>query len=87
MKNWTGSIIKGVRKVGYDLVISTSELTHCDAAKFTQVLLTMPVLSGRTFIIVPEYALHTSLVCVLTMHDLLDPVAVLGSLHCSFLCQ
>ena len=38
VKNWAWSIIKGVRKLGYDLVISASEMTYIDVAKFTQVL-------------------------------------------------
>ena len=38
VKNWAFHMMKGVRKLGYDLVISASGLTHIDMAKFPQVL-------------------------------------------------
>ena len=38
VQNWACYVIKGVRALGYELVISATDMTHIDVPKFTQVL-------------------------------------------------
>ena len=38
VKNWAWSIFRGVRDIGYELVVSVTDLTHIDVPRFTQLL-------------------------------------------------
>jgi hypothetical protein len=80
VKNWAWAMFKGIRDMGYDMVISANDMVHLIVPRICQLLDGQVGAVGKILLIVLGCVLVPRLVCVHLKPGVLALIPVVGNL-------